>query len=329
LAPRGYCYVTGSDFFGYNKNASIWHDGSGGEDHKLVIRSSNFDGIEGFALGRHHKDAAFFLLDCHFSKNMKTSQGIVHVPSDSLKWGERYYYHNVHKTPDDLPWMVDNLHLANGNPKPVDVTVLWTFNGQWDPESNLDGLLSFALQLLPGNGSTIDYQSVVLKWAKAYCADSYRIYFGKAGEIKLIGSTSENSFPAGNLEAGATYFWRIDAIRQNSIIEGELWNFKTKNLSTSIDENSTIREEFSIRQTYPNPSNHEMMVYFAIPDSGLVELNLFNMNGLMVQSLLTTWLQKGSHQRIVTVDAGLPSGIYFAKLIFKQKFVDYSKVIIK
>ena len=54
VCPRGWCYITDSKFYGHNKNASIWHDGSNDEDQKFIIRNSSFDGVPGFALGRFH-----------------------------------------------------------------------------------------------------------------------------------------------------------------------------------------------------------------------------------------------------------------------------------
>src|SRR5437867_4186453 len=67
VCPRGWCYVTNSQFFGHNKpSASIWHDGSHDRRQKFVIRDSFFDGVSGFPLGRNHLDAQFYLISCTF-----------------------------------------------------------------------------------------------------------------------------------------------------------------------------------------------------------------------------------------------------------------------
>ncbi len=94
VCPRGYCFIENSKFYGYNLTASIWHDGSGKKDHKFVIRNSEFDGVPGFPLGRYHRDAQFFLLDCAFSVNMSDKE-IFFAPSDPpriLQWGEGRSY---------------------------------------------------------------------------------------------------------------------------------------------------------------------------------------------------------------------------------------------
>jgi pectinesterase len=140
VCPRGYCYIENSSFYGHNKTASIWHDGSGKEDNKFVIRNSYFDGVPGFPLGRHHRDAQFYLIDCRFSKNM-ADKNIYFYPSKSpvvLKWDiNRYYYSNCHGDSIDYSWHADNLYKAPGSPKPGEVTATWTFKGLWNPYKSL------------------------------------------------------------------------------------------------------------------------------------------------------------------------------------------------
>jgi hypothetical protein len=140
VCPRGYCFVENCKFFGHNKTASIWHDGSGREDNKFVIRNSYFDGVPGFPLGRYHRDAQFYLLNCRFSNNM-ADKNIYFYPSKipvTLKFGEnRIYYFNCHGDSRDYSWHKDNLYKAPGLPKPEQVTASWTFNGKWDPYSSL------------------------------------------------------------------------------------------------------------------------------------------------------------------------------------------------
>ena len=140
VCSRGYCFIENSSFYGHNKTASIWHDGSGREDNKFVIRNSYFDGIPGFPLGRHHRDAQFYLIDCRFSKNM-ADKCIYFYPSKIpaiLKWNEnRCYYFNCHGDSVDYPWHADNLDKASGSPKSEEITAVWTFNSKWDPYKSL------------------------------------------------------------------------------------------------------------------------------------------------------------------------------------------------
>ncbi|HEX2984261.1 MAG TPA: pectinesterase family protein [Ignavibacteriales bacterium] len=139
VCPRGWCYITDSRFYGHNMTAAIWHDGDSDKDQKLVIRNSYFDGRKGFPLGRHHREAQFYLLDCRFSNNM-ADKPIFQAPAKPprvLEWGERNYFHNCHGDSVDYAWHADNLDEAAGSPKPEDITPEWTFKGKWDPEAVL------------------------------------------------------------------------------------------------------------------------------------------------------------------------------------------------
>lgn len=144
VCPRGYCFIENSRFYGHNLSASIWHDGSGKENHKLVIRSSRFDGVPGFPLGRYHRDAQFFLLDCIFSENMADKE-IYFAPSNpprTLQWGtDRKYFYNCHGDSVDYQWHTDNLKSAEGAPSPEEITAQWTFNYSWDPVSILNSVI--------------------------------------------------------------------------------------------------------------------------------------------------------------------------------------------
>jgi pectinesterase len=141
VCPRGYCFIENSKFFGHNLTASIWHDGSNDKDHKFVIRNSHFDGVEGFPLGRFHRDAQFFILNCTFSKNM-ADRKIFFSPSNPprvLQWGEdRIYFYDCHRDGTDFNWYKDNLEFSESKPKLEEINAPWIFNNKWEPKSQLD-----------------------------------------------------------------------------------------------------------------------------------------------------------------------------------------------
>jgi len=141
VCPRGYCYIENCTFFGHNLTASIWHDGSQNENHKFVLHNCKFDGVKEFPLGRFHRDAQFYLIDCSFSANM-ANQKISFAPSNPpriLEWGEnRIYFYNCHGDSVDYSWHRDNLEFAPGHPSSGIINAGWTFNYKWDPVSELD-----------------------------------------------------------------------------------------------------------------------------------------------------------------------------------------------
>lgn len=129
--PRGWAWAEDCQFIAHTGPAAIWHDGSANPDAKAVFKGCRFTGYDGFMLGRYHRDAQFYLLDCIFGANMM-DRPIYRVPTDNtLHWGERIYFSNCHKEDlRDFEWHKDNLPRGV---KAGSVTVGWLFGRRWDP----------------------------------------------------------------------------------------------------------------------------------------------------------------------------------------------------
>jgi pectinesterase len=135
--PRGWAYATNCVFQADEGPACIWHDGSANPDSKTVLKDCSFTGYDGFKLGRYHRDAQFFLVNCTFAANM-ADQDIYLVPTaNTIQWGRRIYYYDCHKKGTEYKWYANNLDQAPGAPAPEKIGALWTFAGKWDPEAEL------------------------------------------------------------------------------------------------------------------------------------------------------------------------------------------------
>jgi pectinesterase len=135
--PRGYAWAENCTFYANTGTAAIWHDGSGNADYKTVLKNCRFDGFAGFNLGRYHKDAQFYLVNCSFSNNM-ADKDIYLVPTDNkLRWGRRVYYFNCRRDGGNYDWFNNNLNTASGSPRADDITVRWLFKNQWHPDKEL------------------------------------------------------------------------------------------------------------------------------------------------------------------------------------------------
>lgn len=129
--PRGWAWAENCRFYANTGPASIWHDGSGNSDQRTILKNCTFDGYPGFKLGRYHREAQFYLIDCHFSRSMADS-AIYHVASTEIKWGERVYYYNCHREGgNDFAWYADR--LPDGI-KATDITINKLFKNKWHPE---------------------------------------------------------------------------------------------------------------------------------------------------------------------------------------------------
>ena len=87
----------------------------------------------------------------------------------------------------------------------------------------------------------------------------------------------------------------------------------------SLDENLTIPTQFALHQNYPNPFNPSTQISFDVPEgSELIRLNIYNILGKKVSTLLNNVMSPGKHKIEWNAkdNEGNPvaSGIYFYEL---------------
>ena len=158
--PRGWAYAEHCTFVADNGPACIWHDGSADPDSKTVLKDCTFTGYDGFKLGRYHRDAQFYLIDCHFGENMADQDIYEVTTAEKPRWGHRVYYYNCEKKGRAYTWYGNNLDKAPGAPDPARITPEWVFRGQWPaapPDTTAPAAVLMAgtvFNLWPDNGDT-------------------------------------------------------------------------------------------------------------------------------------------------------------------------------
>ena len=85
-------------------------------------------------------------------------------------------------------------------------------------------------------------------------------------------------------------------------------------VNTSITKlGSEIPSKYDLYQNYPNPFNPSTNIKFDVVKNGLVKLEVYDVTGRVVNTLVNSKLEAGSYQ--FTLDASLlPSGVYFYKI---------------
>ncbi len=125
--PRGWSWAENCTFICHNMNAAIWHDGTGNKSAKTVLKNCTFKGDLGYKLGRYHRDAQFYLLNCQFSKDMADAP-IYKVRKDTtLQWEHRVFFNNCHREGADFQWFANNLTDAEAKK----ISIETVFEGRW------------------------------------------------------------------------------------------------------------------------------------------------------------------------------------------------------
>ncbi len=143
-------------------------------------------------------------------------------------------------------------------------------------------------------------------WPFALFGDIYGDYVGrtfKAGVYAISATPYSEDFRAGI--KGPTKLITIEFVRE--------------------EEAASIVEELA---GYPNPFNPQTTVYFEISKSAHVELKVFDMLGREVAVLVDRTLASGNHNAIFEA-SGLPSGVYYARLVASGDVVTQQLLLMK
>ncbi|MCP4231778.1 MAG: T9SS type A sorting domain-containing protein [bacterium] len=91
------------------------------------------------------------------------------------------------------------------------------------------------------------------------------------------------------------------------------------------DDTPTTPTGFSLFPAYPNPSHGAATIGFALPHTCEVNLDVFDIKGRKVATLVESTLPAGDYERGVS---GLSSGVYLYRLA-ADEFVDTKKMVVK
>ena len=77
----------------------------------------------------------------------------------------------------------------------------------------------------------------------------------------------------------------------------------------SVDDNVTMPNRFQLHQAYPNPFNPSATIGFSLDHSAQVKLNVYDMRGALIATLVNNNIQAGHHSvKVNSNDAA--AGVY-------------------
>lgn len=166
-------------------------------------------------------------------------------------------------------------------------------------------------------GQNYSIKRVVLNWETAF-GRSYKIEVSQdeVNWTEIYGTTSGD----GDIDditnlSGSGRFVRMHGLTRATQWGFSLWEFEVYDaFVTGIDEDpQQVPGTFSLDQNYPNPFNRSTVFTFDLPKTGLAELQLYNLQGKLIVTIISEVKPAGRHT-IQWSDNQLVSGIYFYRL---------------
>jgi aryl-phospho-beta-D-glucosidase BglC (GH1 family) len=106
-------------------------------------------------------------------------------------------------------------------------------------------------------------------------------------------------------------------------------NMEFSLLSTDVcEEKNNKPNEYELQQNYPNPFNPVTNISYNIPESGMVNVSVYNITGQKVAELVNEEKQAGRYN-IQFNAANLASGVYYYRINVNQFTSTHSMVVLK
>jgi hypothetical protein len=111
-------------------------------------------------------------------------------------------------------------------------------------------------------------------------------------------------------------------------LEGDIPAFSSNGVHvlTSLSEIMPLPNEFSLDRAYPNPFNPVTTITFGIPVDSKVSIQLYNLQGRKVSTLINGKMDAGYHSVVWNADS-YSSGVYFVKMVVGE-FTNTQKLML-
>ena len=140
-----------------------------------------------------------------------------------------------------------------------------------------------------------------------------------AFEIKsAMGKIRSNSIVPDVVDAMEVYSGRITPRLQISIT----------GITEMGVEDELLPIEYSLHPAYPNPFNPATTIRYDLPAESYVSLNIYDIRGNLVETLMAESMPAGNHTHVWTPD-NLPTGLYIIQLKTKNRVFNQKITLVK
>jgi hypothetical protein len=198
------------------------------------------------------------------------------------------------------------------------------FASFWN-QSSYTSIPSAPTLVSPFNGSIGVPTTLLLCWNGPLGSTSYGLQVSTSSDFSSLVIDSINitgqSFGIRDFDSNIQYYWRVKAT--NAAGTGSYsntWSFKTKDPTFSEQPGLNNPAKYALYQNYPNPFNSSTDIWFALPESKKVLIDVFDIYGKKIETLVDENLPTGYH-KIVFEDNNYRDGVYICRIqsgIYKQ-----------
>lgn len=158
------------------------------------------------------------------------------------------------------------------------------------------------------------------RWEEALYATGYQLELREGNQTLVDTLIADTTFTFAEntsvLKSSTSYSWRVRASNESGLGGWSQFRYFNTGTITSNEISGDLPDKVALMQNYPNPFNPTTEIQFQLPQTSQVQLQVFDVTGKMVRSLLSEMKSPGHHS--VNFDASnLGSGIYLYELIVR------------
>ncbi len=101
-----------------------------------------------------------------------------------------------------------------------------------------------------------------------------------------------------------------------------------ENIVTDVNEEMGTPNKYELQQNYPNPFNPSTIISYSLATDNFITIKIYDVLGNQIKTLVEDNISAGTH-KVAFNGAGLPSGIYFARLESKDFSSSIKMILIK
>lgn len=143
-------------------------------------------------------------------------------------------------------------------------------------------------------------------------------------------AVEENAYTDENITAGVDYYYVVKAVDANG--NESDFSAEASTLTMSLAEGLDLPTVYALGANYPNPFNPSTTITFQLPEAGHVTLQVYDLTGKVVNTLVSDYRPAGYHQVVWngrdSKAAPVATGVYFYRIVAGQAYTETRKMVL-